>query len=348
MQRKRRCDGEFPCARCCSDNRQCFYHLADPPEVIRENTKASTCRISNSAHVSMSFLKSFTDLSIAGPRASFISEALESDLQRTSATKPALPELNCSTDNEEFSVPHLESSHVLFHGLPDVYAADRDCSASQKSEDSFLQARMDSIICHLKETHTKMMTFPRCSEAYFDEELARSVFTAGNLRVFSWAYFQRLHPGQPIVHVPTFEMEKAASQLLLVIFLSGSFFSAPSDDAVSAGRFSDIAEEYIFAHPILQPCSAPTDSQEDIQILAAALMIQLGQMHSDSAMTRYRSRTRRHDCLIAAIKASGILAFQHKFPLRNATASDWKKFAVSESRIRYVCVCAFAPKSSSA
>lgn len=171
-------------------------------------------------------------------------------------------------------------------------------------------------------------------ELYFDENLALSVFTASNLEQFSSVYFRMLYPGQPIIHVPTFRLNTASSQLLLVIFLSGSFLSPPSDDALSARRFREIGERYIFSHPIFHSGTC-RDSEEEFQALTAGLMMQFGEMHSQNVEARRRSRTTRHDCLIAAIKASGLLAVRHKIPLRHAMASDWENFALTESRIRY-------------
>lgn len=334
IQRKRSCDGNVPCGRCQRDNRFCVYQPTSQTPVVSEGSTTRTSDPSSLDEMSVSFLSDFTNLTIGGPSGAFLAEALELDNRRSSGLDPRPTHHQFVGDNQETLSPREAPASISFFSSQDEYSTSQDFPHTEARVDSSLQIRMDSIVDSLRAKYFELSDPQGDDELYFDENLALSVFTASNLEQFSSVYFRMLYPGQPIIHVPTFRLNTASSQLLLVIFLSGSFLSPPSDDALSARRFREIGERYIFSHPIFHSGTC-RDSEEEFQALTAGLMMQFGEMHSQNVEARRRSRTTRHDCLIAAIKASGLLAVRHKIPLRHAMASDWENFALTESRIRY-------------
>ncbi|RSL42852.1 hypothetical protein CEP54_015323 [Fusarium duplospermum] len=176
------------------------------------------------------------------------------------------------------------------------------------------------------------------AQVSFNRITADSVFTEANLVQFVQAYFSRLHAYIPIVHQPTFQIETAPLPLLMSIFLLGSLSYPSQDAAISARDFFDLAEVYIFSHPtfrrILQQCSTESASIDKLQILQAALIIEIIQNGSSNVHTRRRLRLERHPCLVAVMRISGLLQANRRFSLHSLAGTDWQMFICDELRLR--------------
>ncbi|KAH9204381.1 hypothetical protein DL95DRAFT_496564, partial [Leptodontidium sp. 2 PMI_412] len=154
----------------------------------------------------------------------------------------------------------------------------------------------------------------------------------------------------PIIHRPTFNCETVSLPLLLVIFLFGSLGCAPTDFTLSARKFFDVAEEYIFDHPTMQQLHHGYTnwavSEAQIEVLQAALIIEIVQNGTNNVETRRRLRTRRHPRYIAALKSCGL--FQAAGEVLEQTLesgqSKWKSFVSKEVRKR-LAVWAFVMDS---
>jgi hypothetical protein len=182
----------------------------------------------------------------------------------------------------------------------------------------------------------------RGSPFAFDLELSSRVFTPENLLIFASCFFRYSYPELRIVHRPTFKLETAAPELLLGIFLCGSMHAAPTDDALSAGAFFDVSEEFVFQRleaylKAYQPeASPPPDREQMLQLneaLSGALLVNCLQYTLNDVETRERNRTLRLPALVSAVRKLGLTKTRHA--ASTVDELQWSEFIFEETRIRY-------------
>ncbi|SPO01605.1 uncharacterized protein DNG_04278 [Cephalotrichum gorgonifer] len=173
----------------------------------------------------------------------------------------------------------------------------------------------------------------------FDSSAARALFEVTNFEYFTQVYMHRVWPYYPFIHIATFDYERASLPLLLAVFLTGALHAPPTSSAVSARRFLNLAEEFIFSHPTMKGLLLNHDSPfepatEVIEILQAGLAILYTQISINDEATRCRIRVKRYPFLSTVVRLVGILQAKHPIPVPSYDANDWNTFIMWESCIR--------------
>lgn len=200
------------------------------------------------------------------------------------------------------------------------------------------EARVVDVILQLLAAQNQRNLRTSRHDPLTDENQARRVFTAANLTRFTSAYFNRVHTFSPVVYRPTFEIEKASVPLILAMFIVGAMHSAPQDQVLLARQYATMIEEYIFSHEVFSsPLPEVSAGLEDerLEILQAAMLVYLLQLHNNNEPTRERIRNQRHPCLIAKMRAFGFPAVRHEEPTGSTTLPSLKTFVNNEVKIRY-------------
>jgi hypothetical protein len=189
----------------------------------------------------------------------------------------------------------------------------------------------------LASTHANLHIEEGASGGHFDEDLAEQVFSAQNLNRCIETYFQRLHPHYCFIHRPSFNRQTAKLPILLSMFLFGSLSSGQTDSAFGARRFFDIAEEYIFSQPSLLATHNAGVTEESLETLQAALLINIIQNGTNKVETRRRLRIYRHPQLISAIRSHGLFESESEgqSEISSDDQPDWLSFIAKESQKRY-------------
>lgn len=358
-QRKLSCDGAAPCTRCSSAELECTYRrltVAASSSLVPGREDAHSHRAnganavsgfsgssSHDTRIPINFLLGFTDPSPYGTSAAVMAaDAEHFYLQDETESLSLQPYPNSDLllgdgllcDQGDFFPTLFEFSA---HDLAEECPLSQDFS--QSGRQAVLAERTSEMITQLSLTHNSMENRDRKAPVHFNKGLAESVFTETNLTHFVCTYFQRLHPYVPILHRPTFDLETAPLPLLMAVFLFGSLCCAPQDASLSAREYFDLAEEYVFGHPtlnhVLEVCSSGEDSPEEIEILQAALIIEIIQNGSSNSCTRGRLRLERHPRLVSAVRVSTLFRAKRRFPLHKLAGVNWKSFINDEIRLRY-------------
>ncbi len=215
-------------------------------------------------------------------------------------------------------------------------------SQSEVVEPSGLEARMQQLLVELKALTNCSTGQDRVPPA-FDEMAAARLFSSHNLLEFSNVYFDYWSSHCPILHRPTFDLTKIHLPLLLAVFLIGESYSTES--YCSRGQcFYDLAEEYAFSHPCFRNFSMqdqPTTdcASSELEPLQAAYLMVLLQMSGNNILARRRVRDQRYHGIIVAARRLRLFDSRNEYLHRewvNTTGFDWEKFALRESRIRFV------------
>ncbi|CAM1508039.1 Fc.00g048870.m01.CDS01 [Cosmosporella sp. VM-42] len=200
-----------------------------------------------------------------------------------------------------------------------------------------LQEALRNIITELEDFDTSLVSSNKIGWIRFDPGLARKILVAENLRTFIACFFRYSHPEIPIVHRPSFEEEASTPGLLLALFLCGSMHAAPTDDALSARRFFDIAEEYAF-HKLATYVAAydrqvaPVQAKEFHQTFLAALLMHYLQFPMNKIAVRERNRDQRLSVLISTVRKMGFTNIKHIPP--SDERFSWEQFIFQETQIR--------------
>ncbi|KAH7129589.1 hypothetical protein B0J13DRAFT_645581 [Dactylonectria estremocensis] len=153
-------------------------------------------------------------------------------------------------------------------------------------------------------------------------------------------FFLRWHAQWPILHWPTFDVDKTSLPLLLAVALSGAAYSRAEDGVetgpVFAKAFYQAAEAYIFDR--LDALCPPVDGAERvlhdnaIEVCQAALLVVVIQKSIHDPVIRRRMFAKRHPILVATVRSLGILSFKH----RDCTMPSWEMFIRDELLVRLV------------
>lgn len=282
--------------------------------------------------IPVSFLLNYTDPSLESTSDAFITAGAHA--------KAVLEQSVYLTENCEAASYMFEGDlEGLFSGIFSDGFIDRgvgfNCSRStalSPPQTLALRIRLEELISQLAsqcEMSFKPYALPT---AGFPMDLAKTVFTTENLTDYVSAYFSYVHPHFPFIHRPTFDIQTASLTLLLAVFLSGSAHSVPQDDALSARHFFNLAEEYIFR--LLRTIVASSDqfSDDSVQTVQAALLIQSLQISFNNTSIRHRIRIHRRPDLVASIRSLGLTGIMHTTCLGSM---NWEQFITKEIKVRY-------------
>ncbi|KAH7111805.1 hypothetical protein B0J11DRAFT_190920 [Dendryphion nanum] len=355
-QRKLSCDTNAPCTRCRSSGITCTYRRLDlsasfsslhyatnghsKSSVIDSNTSSGR----ECGRMPIDFLLNFTNASGYSASTAVAADAVDPSTAKNEVghSNPQLyledNYMAYETPFWDFDDPFLNFFDVSPSRFSGEYCFNHDDPSPKHQETLALEARMSSIVYELSAMHNSGLRHDFGVETNFDVQLAAVVFTVANLRRFTWGFFHYFHHHIPIIHRPTFNSETVSLPLLLAIFLFGSMCSAPLDMAISTRRFFDIAEAYIFDHSIfkqvLQGSLEGRNSNDEVEILQAALMVLIIQNNKNDVMTRRRIRLQRSPCLIAAVRISGLFGHKRQYHTNGTSVSKWQNFISDEIRVR--------------
>lgn len=102
----------------------------------------------------------------------------------------------------------------------------------------------DMMLQKVREMHPDPTRFEELSA------IIQSMFCQTKVDGFVKLFFQNFHPSCPIFHIPTFDAEAIAAELLLAIFCFGAMYAHDGTDKLVADRLLDIAELLIFSTDI--------------------------------------------------------------------------------------------------
>ncbi|KAF2844051.1 hypothetical protein T440DRAFT_473706 [Plenodomus tracheiphilus IPT5] len=350
-QRKVSCDANTPCLRCRSRGIACTYGQF-------ERSTLSTLRIVGSGHsgspvlgateasssrtveqIPLDFLLTLTTPGSYHASTAVAVNAFESDA--TEGETSCLSPQSYPTDDYEGLETLLwdpEPCSLESFGYTSSEIAQQVVFDEHYPEALTAETRMSEMVHGLSAMHNLKYGHTSRIQGDFSIELAQAVFTVANLRRFVWGYFHRYYDYLPIIHKPTFDSQTVSLPLLLAIFLSGSLSFFPSDISFSAKRFFNIAETYIFEHPIFsqeaQDRSQAKDSGDDIEVLQAALMLLIIQLNNCDRTVRRRIRLQRLPCFITTVRALGLFEYKHHNIAGSADETEWGNFVYDEIRVR--------------
>ncbi|KAH7123136.1 hypothetical protein EDB81DRAFT_226591 [Dactylonectria macrodidyma] len=199
-----------------------------------------------------------------------------------------------------------------------------------------LEFRLNQLTTDLREVCT---THPSIGQGLsFSVTNYTAILSVENFLNLVDLFFVRWHSQWPILHWPTFDLEKASLPLLLAVALSGAAFSRAEDsvetDPVFAKAFYQTAEAYIFDR--LDALCSPADgiepilNDDTIEVCQAALLVEVIQKSVNDTGIRRRMFAKRHPTLVAALRSLGILGVKH----RDSTMPSWGLFIREELLVR--------------
>ncbi|KAL3464731.1 hypothetical protein BJX64DRAFT_275644 [Aspergillus heterothallicus] len=322
---KRACDRGSPCSRCHSLRQRCSYGPQQELSLESPSSMKSSPLplilappIPSKSKSQFSFLSHFTDPCVEKDRLA-IGTTAECSVRRNlenlySHLEDALIPLEAMTSDfsdllggDVFFRPPLRTDEFLpFDFL--------SCGPSPTK----LSEQLNELMLELIET-SKSMSLVDNSGALaplYDISQLTPIFTASNLATFIAVFFQSLHWHLPVVHFPTFDPGNVSSPLLLSIFLTGAAYSSSSNDIGALSGLLDVAEEHIFRKitALSTQCVPPkkdiTRQISTIQLMQAALIIEMLQFGQERIETRRRIRIIRHPNLISLMRCMGIFSLK--------------------------------------
>ncbi|KAH7111326.1 hypothetical protein B0J11DRAFT_447653, partial [Dendryphion nanum] len=202
------------------------------------------------------------------------------------------------------------------------------------TEYSTLQSRIDELLFELHNQYQRSFGTIDLTMAEFPTTLLRSIFTPHNVTSYVAIFFRYAHPHFPIIHQPTFGIERVSLPLLLAIFLGGSAHAAPQDIALSALQLSNLGEEYVFEALRKTVINGNKGDAEGIESIHAALLICAVQAISNTAVVILtRVRVNRYPVIVNAVRSMGLIGAVRTSRI---ITMEWKLFIAEELRIRLV------------
>ncbi|KAI9371468.1 fungal-specific transcription factor domain-containing protein [Aspergillus egyptiacus] len=346
---KRACDKSVPCSRCQSLGLRCTLRPGQAPSLNTPSTGAESSiqqpGPASEDDLQFSFLRHFTDPSVERDRLA-IGTTAECSTRRNLETlyshlEDALVPLDSMTAcfgdflEPEFFRPSLISDDFA---PIDLLA----CGPSRISE------QLNELMTELIETSKSMRldcTNPSDVQLLQDTTQLAPLFTASNLAIFISAFFHSLHWHLPVVHFPTFDPGNVSKPLLLSIFLTGATYSSSLNEADVLPGLLDVAEEFIFRKVTTLSTQFSTQIEDPrrqtstIQLIQAALVMEMLQFGQERIETRRRIRIIRHPSLVSLMRCLGFFSVKRSIMpmLCDGDDSTWKASIAEETCVRLAC-----------
>ncbi|KAL2810475.1 hypothetical protein BJX63DRAFT_316784 [Aspergillus granulosus] len=347
---KRACDKSSPCSRCRSLGQQCTY---EPHQELSLSSPGLTATsplplirappLSSKDDLQFSFLRHFTDPCVERDRLA-IGTTAECSVRR----------------NLETLYSHLEDALIPLDSMAtsfgDLLGADTFFRAPLSTEEFLpfeflsygpsptkLSEQLNELMLEVIETSKSMRLGGNGGTmSLHDVAQLAPLFTVSNLATFITVFFHSLHWHLPVVHFPTFDPGNTFNPLLLAIFLTGAAYSSSSNNSTLLPSLLDVAEEHIFRQitTLSTQCAPPknniTHQCSTIQLMQAALIIEMLQFGQEKVETRRRIRIIRHPSLISLMRCMGIFNLKR---INSPTACNhddnkWKELVAEEVCIR--------------
>ncbi|KAL2799563.1 hypothetical protein BJX66DRAFT_242484 [Aspergillus keveii] len=346
---KRACDKSCPCSRCRSLGQQCTYASHQETSLRRSDPNGACPSLSIQAppvsrdDLQFSFLRHFTDPCVERDRLA-IGTTAECSVRRNLETlyshlEDALLPIDSMAagfgdllGTETFFCPPLATDEFLpFDFL------------SYGPSSTRLSEQLNDLMMEMIETSKSLKpgdasgTLPT-----YDVTQLAPFFTVSNLATFITVFFHSLHWHLPVVHFPTFDPGSVSNPLLLSIFLTGATYSSSYSDAALLPALLDVAEEHIFrqittlsAQPA-PPTNDITHRCDIIQLMQAALIIEMLQFGQEKSETRRRIRIIRHPSLVSLMRCMGIFNLKRTMSPTCCSCDDskWRELVAEEMCLR--------------
>ncbi|KAL2828894.1 fungal-specific transcription factor domain-containing protein [Aspergillus cavernicola] len=336
---KRACDKSSPCSRCHSLELQC---TSEPQQVLslRHFSSTDVSSASKDSSLQFSFLRHFTDPSVERDRLAIGTTA------------------ECSTRrNLETLYSHLEDALVPLDSMAACFGDFLGAEFFRPplmTDDylpiDFLTFAPTRISEQLNELMTDLIDTSRSmglggaddTQLLHDATQIAPLFTASSLAIYISAFFHSLHWHLPVVHFPTFDPGNVSNPLLLSIILTGATYSSSSNEAALLPRLLDVAEEHIFRKitTLSTQSAAPTEDLTHrcptIQLIQAALIMEMLQFGQERSETRRRIRIIRHPSLVSLMRCLGLFHLKRSMTPTTCNGEDdtWKTLVAEEVCVR--------------
>ncbi|OJJ99280.1 hypothetical protein ASPACDRAFT_52686 [Aspergillus aculeatus ATCC 16872] len=343
---KTACDKNSPCSRCKALGRQCSFGSVTsspttlclafvPPSLASSHSSLASKR-------SFFFLSHFTDPAVVKDKLAIAETAKSSTKRNLDALHLNLEDalspfyamqsfMSSSAAADMFFQPSFLANQYPVLDLP-----------SEGALTSGLARQLNDLMVELVETSNSMGPDSEGLNKPLNISGLIPLFTTSNLSIFISAYFQSLHWHLPIVHFPTFDPGNVSNSLLISIFLAGAIYTTSEDGSVVPPRLLDVAEEYIFRRVAsLSTASIHTSQLSQLypvlEIVQAALIIEMLQFGQGGMQTRRRIRIIRHPCVISLIRSIGIFHYKRSTAPQICDELTWRNLIAEEVLIRVSC-----------
>ncbi|KAL5000531.1 hypothetical protein BDV10DRAFT_200037 [Aspergillus recurvatus] len=346
---KRACDKGSPCSRCHQLGLQCTFQTqqgllpADSGSTDISSLPPIHPPGSSKDNSLFSFLRHFTDPSRGKDRLD-IGTTAECSVRRNLET--------LYSHIEDALIP-LDSMTAWFGDLsgpgsffPAPLSSDDYISTDFVSAGfgpTKLSGQLNELMMEVVETSKSMeLEGSATMQLPLDVTQLAPLFTVSNVGIFVSVFFHSLHWHLPVVHFPTFDPGNVSNPLLLSTFLTGATYSKSINEAALLPRLLDVAEEYIFRKATAlstqssPPTHNPTSQWSTIQLIQAALIIEMLQFGQERVETRRRIRIIRHPSLVSLMRCLGIFNLKRSKPPTVIEGDDtlWKSLVAEEVCIR--------------
>lgn len=335
--------GQTPCARCSSRKLDCTFSrcCTDPTHRKSLREKPLDPQDDTNGCAPLSFLLNVTD-----DKQDLVTERAvgeEPDGALLGPTCMTSPQAQAPSDETfEFIDPTLllpsdPSTSLVTLELDGLYNTEEQsllgAFLSPQPQEDQLSARLDLLEFDVA-AHANSGDRYRGS---FDSANFRRFFTVSNVHSFAMMFCRKRHYRYPIIHWPTFSLEKASLPLLIVVALTGATYSyRPGygpEHITNARKFYHLADSYVFhqLRQFLGHLGSGIDLPEAIQLCQAALLMYALDTHlaGDLAM-QHAAITERLPALISAMRKLQFIGCQH------SPSEDWQLFLQREHIIRLV------------
>lgn len=155
------------------------------------------------------------------------------------------------------------------------------------------------------------------------------------------SYFDHWYPHCPIIHPPSFDLESVYLPLLLTVLLIGALYLS-REKADAARCCFDVCEELVFSDRsfmdlVNRSPSTLVGSLVDIQLMQAALNVNILRIWDTHRGSRRRMRVHRYSDMITAARNLGIFKCKHEsdnYISSPLETGDWDSFIRTEELIR--------------
>lgn len=215
------------------------------------------------------------------------------------------------------------SPNEHFNGSP--YSIAAQSSSTGNTQQSTLLASSTSPSSH------GLFTVPQSRLSYQyrkQRQHLSNLFASVSISTALESYWNNWHPNWPVMHKPTFSIEKTPISLLAAMIVIGSCY----DDSDPARDSFDAVEEFIFNE--LHSLSPSIPLYNKIQSIQAAYLVCIFQTWEGGEYTRARVRRFRFGSVLAAVRELDIASITHGNLPASLPHFNWIRFVRLEECIR--------------
>ncbi|KAE8381643.1 hypothetical protein BDV26DRAFT_301237 [Aspergillus bertholletiae] len=294
VDHRTQCDGEIPCETCLQRRSTCSLSHT------KEQCGKSGCnrdeqekpKYTNINKIPIHFLLNFSD---PGTKTLYDFQQVLTGCDKGLGEDAQMP---CSDNSKE---PWMGLFH-LFINTTELDRSNSDqCHLYGLADREELCNTISRVLRLMKPTFEPQINNRR--QSTMDE--AAHFFSPTNVTLFVSTFFEKSHKNSRFIHKASFNIHTISAQLLLTIVLMSATCVSP-EDASTAERYSDIAENLIFdglEFGQILNADSPLLTKANMEILQAAMLITVIQWSRHNVSIKRRIRTRRFPALVCAARA---------------------------------------------